>query len=156
MRYEVHTPLKGYSGTVADVVFAGGRAVVDGSQRAALAYFHRHGYGILPVKGEPLDSGGSVADAAEPGRTAPVEPGGQGDEDGDESEGAGRPGEPEPRTATEQEAERLPKPAKNAPVAAWTAYTAQLLGVLADDLGGKTKVELQELVAEHEKKGTDQ
>src|SRR5690348_7377720 len=129
MRYEVHTPLKGYSGTVADVVFTGGRAVVDGGQRAALAYFHRHGYGILPVEREPLDSSGSVADAAEPDQTAP-------DEDGDESEGAGRPGEPEPPTAAEQEAERLPKPAKNASVAAWTAYTAQLLGVLVDDLGG--------------------
>ena len=52
-------------------------------------------------------------------------------------------------------AEQLRKPAKNAPVAAWTTYAKQL-GITDDELGGKTKNELVELVDQHEKKEAGQ
>ncbi|MFI0406590.1 hypothetical protein [Actinomadura sp. 3N508] len=47
--------------------------------------------------------------------------------------------------------EQLRRPPKNAPVAAWTAYARQL-GLTDSELGGKTKNELVELVAQHEKR----
>ena len=42
--FTVRTPVEGYSGLVAGVVFDAGRAVVDGSQTSALRYFRDAGY----------------------------------------------------------------------------------------------------------------
>lgn len=47
--------------------------------------------------------------------------------------------------------EQVRRPPKNAPVAAWTDY-ARHLGITDEELGGKTKNELVELVDEHETK----
>lgn len=44
----VTTPVAGFSGVVAGVAFADGAA--ETSNRAALAYFRRHGYGIAPAE----------------------------------------------------------------------------------------------------------
>ncbi|MGI5201638.1 hypothetical protein ACQEU6_08660 [Spirillospora sp. CA-108201] len=54
-----------------------------------------------------------------------------------------------PSGTDEDEPGELRKPAKNAPVAVWTAYAKQL-GATDDELGGKTKNELVELVDQYE------
>gem|GEM_PF-3967803 len=46
MAPKVHTPVEGYTGTIAGVAFAGGSGVTD--SRPALAYFQRKGYRIEP------------------------------------------------------------------------------------------------------------
>ncbi|MFJ2017242.1 hypothetical protein [Streptomyces nodosus] len=44
--HEVTTPVEGFTGEVAGVHFADGRAETDNP--AALAYFRRHGYTVTP------------------------------------------------------------------------------------------------------------
>jgi hypothetical protein len=159
MQYEVQTPLRGYNGTVAGVTFAGGRATVDADQHAALSYFSRHHYVITPIRSEPADSDdpgdggqqppgppGETTGTADPNRQEPPEP------EAEHGDGTAA----EPTGETRAEGQPLARPGKNAAVATWAAYTAQLLGVTVDELGGKTKNELQQLVAEHEQKGADQ
>lgn len=54
MRYLVMTPEAGYTGKVAGVAFADGRAAVDSEQhRQALAYFRRKGYRVEEAQPEP-------------------------------------------------------------------------------------------------------
>lgn len=49
MRYRIQTPVHGFTGTAAGIVFVDGQAVIDGDQNvAALAYFRRQHYGITP------------------------------------------------------------------------------------------------------------
>lgn len=61
MAETIYSPVEGYSGTVAGVVFDDGKAETD--DEAALAYFRRHGYGI-----------GSPPEAEETEPTEPPEP----------------------------------------------------------------------------------
>ncbi|MFF7146049.1 hypothetical protein ACFZB5_33450 [Streptomyces nodosus] len=51
--HEVTTPVQGFTGTVAGVHFADGRAETD--NETALAYFRRRGYGVkeLPKRKAP-------------------------------------------------------------------------------------------------------
>ncbi|MFD7508125.1 hypothetical protein ACFV5N_02075 [Streptomyces sp. NPDC059853] len=49
--YEITTPVEGFTGTVAGVDFAGGRALT--AAPAALAYFARRGYTVTPVEAPP-------------------------------------------------------------------------------------------------------
>ncbi len=44
--FTVRTPVEGYSGVIAGVVFDAGRAVVDGGQTSALRYFRDAGYHV--------------------------------------------------------------------------------------------------------------
>ncbi|WP_242890791.1 hypothetical protein [Actinomadura litoris] len=174
MRFHIETPLAGYTGTVGAVTFVNGRARVDDTQKAELAYFRRHHYKITPV--------GDQAEDEPSGDPAPGAPGGEDQDDGgeqpepddqatpgtdDRAEAAGDgpqdPDSPSPTGATtattpaapgsagDGAGEQLRKPAKAAPVAAWTAYAKQL-GITDDELGGKTKNELVDLVDHHEKK----
>lgn len=49
MRYRIQTPVHGFTGTAAGIVFVDGQAVIDSDQHAAaLAYFRRQHYGITP------------------------------------------------------------------------------------------------------------
>ncbi|MBB4931852.1 hypothetical protein F4561_002672 [Lipingzhangella halophila] len=65
MRYDVQAPEAGHNGEVAGVRFYRGSAVVDDSNRAALAYFRRRGYTVTPAE---------AGDAAEPeGPTKPAQ-----------------------------------------------------------------------------------
>lgn len=177
MRFDIETPLAGYKGTVGGVTFVDGRARVDDTQKAELAYFRRHNYKITPVRerADTDDGADSVTAPAEPSSEAPVPEAKQPAQD---SEAPGDTGERPDRAGDNGEgfdsssltdavktasvsgsagdgAEQLRKPAKNAPVAAWTAYAKQL-GITDDELGGKTKNELVELVDQHEKKEAGQ
>lgn len=44
--FTVRTPVEGYSGVIAGVVFDAGRAVVDAGQTSALRYFRDAGYHV--------------------------------------------------------------------------------------------------------------
>ncbi|MER6809979.1 hypothetical protein ABT299_11920 [Spirillospora sp. NPDC000708] len=180
MRFDIETPLAGYKGTVGGVTFVDGRARVADTQKAELAYFRRHNYKITPVRERAdTDDAGSVTAPAEPGSEDPgpeaKEPTQDGEAPGDTGERpdpAGDNGEGfDPSSLTDavkaaaasgstgdgagDAAEQLRKPAKNALVAAWTTYAKQL-GITDDELGGKTKNELVELVDQHEKKEAGQ
>lgn len=48
---EIHTPVKGFTGKVAGVQFTDG--VGETTDTAALAYFERHGYTLVPKEQEP-------------------------------------------------------------------------------------------------------
>ncbi len=48
---EIRTPVKGFTGKVAGVQFTDG--VGETADEAALAYFERHGYDIVPEEQEP-------------------------------------------------------------------------------------------------------
>ncbi|MBO2461176.1 hypothetical protein [Actinomadura violacea] len=178
MRFDIETPLAGYKGTVGGVTFVDGRARVDDTQKAELAYFRRHNYKITPVRERAgTDDADSVTAPAEPSSEAGPEAE-QPTQDGEAPSTSERP-DPTEDTAegfdsssltdalkaaaasgstgdgAGDAAEQLRKPAKNAPVAAWTAYAKQL-GITDDELGGKTKNELVELVDQHEKKEAGQ
>ncbi|MGW4602736.1 hypothetical protein ACWENS_05600 [Streptomyces sp. NPDC004532] len=56
MRFEVTTPVAGFTGTACGVVFRDGVGTVDDSTdagRAAVAYFGRRGYTLAPVEAAP-------------------------------------------------------------------------------------------------------
>ncbi|WP_141575865.1 hypothetical protein [Actinomadura sp. WMMA1423] len=153
MQFDVETPLKGYNGAVGAVTFVDGRARVTSDQRAELAYFRRHDYKITPV----AESAGKPADAAAQRQGEPYEPTGDGTGEGFDASAltaaAAKAAETAKPSGTDEDGpgEPLRKPAKNAPVAAWTTYAKQL-GATDEELGGKTKNELVELVDQYEQR----
>jgi len=55
MAPKIHTPVKGFTGVVAGVTFADGVGETD--DRAALAYFERHGYTVDAEPKAPFPDG---------------------------------------------------------------------------------------------------
>jgi hypothetical protein len=52
-RYEVTTPVAGFTGEIGGVQFVNGRAVIDEQANAAtLAYCAAAGYGVVPADGD--------------------------------------------------------------------------------------------------------
>lgn len=63
--YDVTTPVEGYTGTVAGVAFSGGRGRTSSS--AAVQYFRRHGYTVVPAGADQRgDAGGGVGSGSGP------------------------------------------------------------------------------------------
>jgi hypothetical protein len=72
MRYRVTTPVPDYRGSVGDVHFAAGEAVVDGDANPAeMAYFRARGYGIEEIA---EDAGTADVDESDPESPGPETP----------------------------------------------------------------------------------
>ncbi|WP_430600330.1 hypothetical protein [Brevibacterium sp. K72] len=130
------TPVKGYTGTVAGVVFSDGQGRTD--DPAALAYFERHGYRLTDEEPEPTGDADSTDDdetgtdetPATGDADAPLDAADT-DDDGDSDE--------------EEHTGPAVKPSGNSSRQAWRDY-ALATGRSEEELEGLNRNEIRELV----------
>ncbi|GAA1642576.1 hypothetical protein GCM10009700_31750 [Brevibacterium sanguinis] len=132
----VTTPVQGYTGTVAGVVFSDGQGRTD--DPAALAYFERHGYRVTDEEPDPTgdddstdgDETGTDETTATGDADAPMDAAGT-DDDGDSDE--------------EEHTGPAVKPGGNSSTQAWRDY-ALATGRSEEELEGLSRNEIRELV----------
>lgn len=125
----IHTPVKGYTGTIVGVQFKDGTGETE--DQSALSYFARKGYTIDGAPTEPADFDDDTP---------------AGDEPQDFDQESEDEGEQQPE---DEDAKDDDRPAKSATKGAWVDY-ALANGKTGDDVDGLNKDELIALFTEHQ------